>query len=271
MTHSGVEATIEIVTPERAEEWLGKNVHNRVTRDRVVAAYARDMVAGRWKLTGEAIKFSLKGVLLDGQHRLQAVIRSGQMVPMLVVRGLEGESQEVMDSGAGRTAGDALRLRGRAQYSALAAAARAALLLETSGQLDGGNQSKVTHSEILDFLDENKDLIPAVEMAASYCKAIDVPLSVLSIACWRLSRVDMHDSNLFFAKLAEKTLLSNNDPILALINRLTDIRRNNRRLDRAGYLSLIYRAWNYWRARKTVANLPIITRGGASVDIPEPK
>lgn len=265
---SVVTATVEVVKPELAEEWLGKNQVNRNVRERLVAAYARDMLAGNWRLSGEGIKFSVSGRLLDGQHRLHAVVRADVAVPMLIVRGLADNTQQVMDSGAGRTAGDALRLLGEGNYSSLAAAARLGLLFEQKKL--SGNGEKITHTEILDFIHANQDLRYAVDLGVSWRQAIDVPISVLIVAIWRLYRINAEDCLSFFSQLANKTGLRSGDPVLALLNRLTEVRRNNRRLDRAGYLSLIFRAWNYWRTRNPVQSLPITTREGP-VDVPEPR
>lgn len=268
MTVKTVEATLHDVDPATAEKWLGKNQINRNLRDRVVSAYARDMTAGRWRLSGEAVKFAKDGKLLDGQHRLHAVVRSGVTVRLLVVRGLDDDVQDVIDSGASRSAGDALKLHGEANYSSLAAAARIAIDY-VSGQLDR-KLVRITHSEVIGFVEANPELRAAVDTASSLRNQIDVPISVLSLAIWRLNQIDQEDCELFMGQLAEKTYLRKGDAVLALMNRLSEVRRSGRRIDRSGYLSLIFRAWNYWRARKSVQTLPIATRGG-DVDIPEPK
>lgn len=269
MNDGPLDVSVQDVTPKLAERWLGKNDRNRHIRQRSVDSYARDMENGQWRLTGEAIKFSRTGRLLDGQHRLLAVVQSGRTVQMVVVKGLEDKVQEVIDSGAARTVGDALRMRGEGLYSSLAAAARLALLYEI-GSIDSSNV-RLTHSEVLEFVDRNTDLRAAVEQAVSYRNHIDVPVSVLSLAVWRLNRVDPDDAFLFISQLAEKTDLKAGDAILALHNRLTEVRRNSRIMARADYLSLIFRAWNRWRAGEKIANLPIRTRDGSSVDVPEPK
>ena len=260
-------AHVEKVTPQLAEEWIGKNVHNRVIRERPVAAYARDMAAGRWMLSGETIKFAVDGSLLDGQHRLHAVIRADTPVEMLVVRGVEPAAQEVMDSGVARTAGDAIRLRGdTSHYTAVAAAARMCVLVESGRSIDGGGM-RVTTPEMLEFIDANPALVTAVDMATAYRSHIDIPYSVLSYAVWRLSQVDFDACNLFITRVADKTDLTKGDSILALINRLAEIRRNGRRASRSDYLSLLFRAWNYWRDGRQVTSLPLTTRGES---IPEP-
>lgn len=269
MADKTVQANVEAVTPESAEEWLGKNLANRNVRARVVDSYARDMQNGRWQLTGEPIKFSVNGRLLDGQHRLQAVMAAGVPINMLVVRGLPDSRQSVMDSGARRTAGDALRLRGEAHYSAMAAAARLAIVFESGQPLDG-RSSSVTHTEILEFVDARPDFREAVNVANHYKHTIDVPPSVLSLAVWMLARIDVEDCNKFIAQIAEKTHMKKGDAILALINRLQEIRRSGRRATGGDYLSLLFRAWNYWRAGKSVDSFPI-RKGGAAVNIPEPE
>lgn len=262
-----VTAQVEKVTPEIAEEWLGKNQHNRNIRTTIVSAYARDMAAGRWRLSGEAVKFANTGELLDGQHRLHAVLESGAAVELLVVRGVDPAAQEVMDSGTARTAADALRLRGVSSYPVLASAARLCILIEAGRSPDAGGV-KVTTPEILDFTESHPDLLPAVELASQYRNHIDVPLSVLAYAVWRLSTVNVEACNEFVHKVAEKTYLAKGDPVLALINRLTEIRRNGRIAARSDYLSLIFRAWNHWRSGTQVNTLPLGTRGET---IPEPR
>lgn len=98
-----MEANIEIITPELAEVYLGKNSNNyRKISRQIVLAYAADMKTGNWKLNGEAIKFNKSGFLVDGQHRLNAVVRSGVSVPMLVIRGVEDDVQ-TYDIGKGRS------------------------------------------------------------------------------------------------------------------------------------------------------------------------
>lgn len=70
-----------LVTPELAAEWLNHNTRNREKRPKRIAAYARDMAAGRWRRSGEAIKFAPDGTLLDGQNRHPAPRRPQRVRP----------------------------------------------------------------------------------------------------------------------------------------------------------------------------------------------
>lgn len=102
--------TIEVITPDIAQQYLSKNTTNRQLRQKVVSQYARDMRLGSWQLTHQGIAFNCDGTLLDGQHRLAAIIESGASIPMLVARGIASQSQLVMDDHLKRTTGDSLSL-----------------------------------------------------------------------------------------------------------------------------------------------------------------
>src|SRR5688500_13425048 len=99
------EPTIEkvTITPQMAKDWLAANTHNRKLRDHHVVALSRDMKAGRWHDTGTPIKFDRAGVLLDGQHRLEAIVLADVPIQMWVFRGLESEVQDYMDTGLRRS------------------------------------------------------------------------------------------------------------------------------------------------------------------------
>lgn len=98
------------VTPDQATKWLEGNTHNRALRQNVVERYARDIKAGKWRLTHEAIAFGPDGCLIDGQHRLWAIIEANTPARLLVVRGVSLEALRVINSGLVRSTGDHLRL-----------------------------------------------------------------------------------------------------------------------------------------------------------------
>lgn len=97
------------VTPDLAQAWLHGHSNYRPISRRHVAYLAAEMARGRWKLTGEPIVFDAGGHLLDGQHRLSAIVRSGVAVTMLVVSGVAEDALPVMDQGKARNARDVLR------------------------------------------------------------------------------------------------------------------------------------------------------------------
>jgi hypothetical protein len=98
------------VTPEMARTWLVINNFNRPKRPETVAKYVRQIREGRWKLTHQGIAFTEDGVLLDGQHRLFAIIECGETLPLRVSINEPAENFEVIDCGKTRTNLDAVRM-----------------------------------------------------------------------------------------------------------------------------------------------------------------
>lgn len=93
------------VTPETARRWLGQNTaSNRNISKRTVEAYAREMTAGNWKLTHQGIAFNQSGELVDGQHRLHAIVLANVPVTFKVTTGLALEYNSPIDFGYGRSA-----------------------------------------------------------------------------------------------------------------------------------------------------------------------
>lgn len=101
------------ITPEVASFMLSKNLYNRQLRPRVVERYAKDIIENRWQSqTGETIKISTIGTLLDGQHRLHAIVKANKPVVMTIASEIDESAFEVIDTGAKRTGGDALHFAG---------------------------------------------------------------------------------------------------------------------------------------------------------------
>lgn len=112
---------IERITPAMARKWLEDyNNTNRPLRKGRVEALATDIKEGRWFLDGSAIRFNGDGSLLDGQHRLSAIVVAKKPVRTFVVRGIDKDSMTVIDSGAKRTLGDYLRIEGYKSTALLA-------------------------------------------------------------------------------------------------------------------------------------------------------
>lgn len=263
----GITVHVVAVTPILAERWLERNVHNRNRRNPLVDLYARDMAEGRWQLTGEPIKFATNGDLLDGQHRLAAVVKAGAVVHMLVVEGLTSESQDVMDTGARRTPADALGLNGYANAKTLAATARLVRawgegLLRDPGHGTNNSWAKYTNSEIQEFIFENPDLEEAVVHMLSIRRCLDIAPSVAAACCWWFSRIDADACAEFFRSLAENDTNGPGDPRHTLIKRLGNARRSGESLRARPQVYLVVRAWNAWREGATLSVLRGVRDGG---------
>jgi hypothetical protein len=101
-----------LVTPDIAREWLKVNSGNRNVRQATVKYLADQIRVGRFERIGDGIDFHYDGRLLNGQHRLLAIIMADMAVELLVVPGLSDEAYTVRDRGNNKSASDVLHLPG---------------------------------------------------------------------------------------------------------------------------------------------------------------
>jgi hypothetical protein len=103
------------ITEQIANDWLKSNRKNRKLKEKTVTAYNIDMRNNAWLLTHQGIAFDEHGNLVDGQHRLMAILQSKRPVTMLVSFGWPtGEKRKTMDAvdrGVQRSLADQLALQ----------------------------------------------------------------------------------------------------------------------------------------------------------------
>lgn len=113
------------VTPEIAQKLLKKNIGNRDVRPGMVKRFAQDIEAGHWLANGQPIHITKGSIFGNGQHRLQAIIETGQTLRMLVVEGLTEDALDTIDEGNRKTPSDRLKRRGVKRYKLVSASLNA--------------------------------------------------------------------------------------------------------------------------------------------------
>ncbi|WP_119581513.1 hypothetical protein [Streptomyces europaeiscabiei] len=251
----GPTAVVIDVTPALAREWLRNNTHNRKLRDRAVADYARDMTAGHWTLNGEAIKFATDGTVLDGQHRLRAVIDADTTVQMLIVVGLDPAAQETMDTGRKRTTGDVMGLRGEANAHTLAAVLRR-IWAWKSGDYRFGGTYAATNRECADLLAQHPEIRRSTEIAVRTRNAFPhIPQSSLGVAHHLFSTLALDEAAWFFQRIADGAELPLGHPGLALRARVTSERLDSVRMPESRHMAYLIRTWNAVREGRSLDRL----------------
>lgn len=116
--NGGIETRWMDVTPELARGWLRNNLVNRNLSEATVVGYAREMKAGNFVATHQGIAFNDAEELIDGQHKLTAIVLSGVTVRFMVTFGLPKQItgknftvMDVIDRGRPRSVGDQLRIQ----------------------------------------------------------------------------------------------------------------------------------------------------------------
>ena len=258
--------TLERVDPKRAALWLKQNIHNRVLSRPVIAGYARQMRNGLWLANGDVIRFSDTGVILDGQHRLLAIVESGVTLDLWVARGLPMAAQVTMDLQRKRTAGDSLGLEGYMNGNALAALVRMVYRWdfgERSLYGFSGSTNHLSTSEVLEVVRGDKD--PYSETVVRSRTSLLPPraLGTLSILA---NRTDALLANHFIQSFHDGANLEPDSPILAL--RKYCIRNSldkTKTLTTGMYLNACVRSWNAYATNKPMSQVG----GWKSEKVPE--
>lgn len=146
-----ITTTREVITPEIAAEYLKRNTFNRPLIKRAVQIYADTIRKGQWLLTSQGISFNNNGELIDGQHRLTAIIEAGIPVEMLVFRGVSNAAFQVLDTGKNRNAGHILAMAGVKSAQGMSSVLRWTYNFDKHLSLfDGGKTYKtLTNKDIL--------------------------------------------------------------------------------------------------------------------------
>lgn len=103
-----MEIQIVAITPKLAGEFLTRNASNRRVRPGHVSALSAVMSAGQFQSTHQGIALNTQGEVVDGQHRLMAIVKSGITVKMPVAYGVNAEhyGHLMIDVGMNRSTAD---------------------------------------------------------------------------------------------------------------------------------------------------------------------
>jgi hypothetical protein len=153
------------IDPPLAKEMLKRNKQNRRYRDTRAEKLAEDMRNGLWRRTGEAISFLRDGILLSGQHRLNAIIKSGTTQEFTVAFCADSDATMFEGVGVKFTANDHLARNG---FRNLADANGGAIIRHMRLAFNNPRGGLRAH-EVINFADKYKE---SVSFAAECFKGI---------------------------------------------------------------------------------------------------
>ncbi len=257
------------VGPELARQWLEHNTANRSVRPARVKEYALAMQEGRWLYTADPIRFDSDGRLIDGQHRLKAVVKSGCTVELHVVRGLEPQAQDAVDTGAARTASDALKVKGFKHGPQLAVTVPIVNWLLKGG----GFAASYSRDDIVYWVQVHEGLDEAVDLAYRNRNLLPCQLAPFAATHYAARAVasDPAVADRFFVEQMVETIgLSSGAPALATRRYLLGLREDKRgagKEAKAGTVLALLAGYSAFRAGKSLFTLRP-PRGGWPVDEP---
>lgn len=249
-----VTSIVELITPEKAQKYLATSKGNRNISQKFVDIYAQAMRKGEWMLNGVPIVFDEDGALIDGHHRLHAVIKAGVPIQSSVTRGVQETSFTTFDCGRNRNLGQLIGMQGVKNYTAVASAVATSYKL-ANGYIVGENHGMEktaanTNTKMMEMYEEDKELYQkAGNFATSIRKNCNLlEISIIGGMTHHLVRRCGYDFELvanFFRQICSFET-SPNVMCNLMRKKLCENKSAIKKLKRSVMVALIIKTWNFY-------------------------
>lgn len=248
----------EIITPAMAKDMLKRNPLNRNIRERHLKRLEKSIKDDQWQENGQGILIAKDGTIIDGQHRLTAVVNTKKSIVSLVVRNLSPAVKETIDLGAQRTCADHLKMQG---YTGpvFALAAAAGVCLNFKNGVYAEQRQKVSPHEMLHYLKSNRGILKSAQIFSNNLEFMQLLPQSVSIACHYLfSQIHKSRAEGFFYQLMTGEGITKTSPVLKLRNELISMRGNGKRgeINRKVFMWYMTEAFQAFLENKCVDSLP---------------
>lgn len=245
---------------------LELNSANRPLSKPVVRSFAEVMRRGDWRVTHQGIAFDTNGVLVDGQHRLAAVVEAGVPVEMTVFTEVPPDTFDVLDTGKRRNAADALAIEGEKSTFMLGSMLRSVWLYENRSDASwSGRAATVTNHQILQTLSEHPGIRDFVVVGERIAAETGMIKSAAGAASYLVEQASTASVQEWLDRLVDGAGLGQTDPRLVFRNTMQRMARKKagqvqRRRDTREHMTLYVKAFNAWAAGQTLQHLRFTTR-----------
>lgn len=288
LTEAGNLFRVEVVqmTPERAERLLDQNTRNRAVKHNREKNYAGQMRNGDWRVDGNPIRVGRDGVLLDGQHRLYAIVESGTTQTVILVTGLEPESMAAIDTGVSRSLADLLKIRipdlrqelnlgslSRAFYIRSLGEPMSSVFASSSAAVQ--QNPRITNSRIIDYFVSERVVIERLYKYADGVRRArpnwtGCTTRVIAVVRRELEVIDFADADYFFERIKDGAKLDVDDPIMAVIRFGDRVAKNRDQAPSAEtWAALLIKAWNAYRSGRKMHSLSYRSTGPTAEAFPD--
>jgi hypothetical protein len=257
------------ITPEDAARWLKCNHNNRPVRRGHVKFLAGEILNGNWQVNGQGIVISDNEEVLDGQHRLMAVIESGIAIKTLVIYGIDKAAFKTIDTGAVRTGADALSLWYPDIQQGITKAVGAAVAW--CNRMDMGfsasNKTKTSNTEVLAYVAAHPSMWRCAEVLQGLprdARPVSLGMGTAAYEMFQRKDVDIADRFMYAFFTGENLALTSPEYILRAI-----LQKDSQRL--SSYpadikMKMIVKAWNLRRRGRDETSRQAITLGPGDPD-----
>ena len=260
MNSSIIKTGVELITPEIAREYLKANTANRPMSNAHIERIAQQMAKGQFILNGESIIFSDEGVLMQGQHRLAACIKSNTSFQTVVVRGIPYNAFFTLDSGRARSISDVFAIQGTPDYSKMSSIVNSYIRLHTGVNSYTGRESMKnlmsTKKDIFDVYQSHIELFTEIKLFSNRCydklrllKMAEIGGIMAYLIIDLKHPQDFVES--FFTMLFFNSNV-NNEAVNILRTKLINDLASERRMTPKYKLSIIIKCWNAYVENKEI-------------------
>ncbi|KKN35654.1 hypothetical protein LCGC14_0781510 [marine sediment metagenome] len=267
-------AKVERITPTIAKKWL-KDLNyedNRNINDSKVRFLARQLEAGHWILNGATICFDVEGSMIDGQHRLAAIIMAKKPADTFIVRGLQTEAYTTIDQGWKRSHSQILAASGVKWASQVVSTSKFVWTYESDGVIMKKRVLEISVDEVQLVLEYKPEINEAVKLIMENKLHRLLHGGIAAYTAWHLLKINEAKAIEFFNSLGDGANLKKGHPVLVLRDRLMKGKIEKTMWDNMEVFSFLVRAWNAFMAGKTITCLRLKTKGrGGTKEIQLPK
>lgn len=258
------------ITPKDAADLLKLNTDNRSQRKGNIERIKRDIKNGQYLLNGDTIVISTENVLLNGQHRLEAIAAGTTAVDVVILTGVVPEAFATIDNHRPRSLSDYFKIYGEHDHS------RVAQLVSRAERWDNGahgsdlaaGSKRKTDQEYLDYFENNKDsILGALRKPQSYPR---ISPAITSIFRYIIGEEHKDACDAYLREVSTGVPTNPTDKTTVRVSKLKDaiitIHGSDNGRNKGHYLlGTLLVGWNKTQEGKTVTKKPF--EGG---DLPEP-
>ncbi|OSM04457.1 hypothetical protein [Magnetofaba australis] len=250
-----ISACVMHITPALAQQWLERNVKNRSLKKRHLHELVSVLENNHWRLNGESICFSKHGELLDGQHRLHAIEKSGIAAAAIVVFGVDNGVMRTYDQGSKRTTADHLNINGEKHYVNLGAALRLLYMWSTEQFHKDGPKFSPDQETLENLLQEHPKLRESIQFGNKARRFINVANGAVLHFLFRRTQYVMNSdketpaADHFFNKLTTGENITKQDSVYRLREALL-VNQTSKKLNSVQVRAMTIKAWNLFAQGK---------------------
>lgn len=269
-TREKLKISVRMINPTVAKTMLGHMVDNRSVSPARVKRYEGAMRRGEWQV-GDPIMVNGDGRVIEGQHRLHAVIKCGMSIRFAVIEGYDPKKTfGVVGGGKERSAKDWFSILGDKNPSVRASAMRL-LNADRRGTIENVAQTTgVTPKQLVDLRDEVCEQLDESMAAVPTLMGRVVSRAVMVYCHFTFAEKDKALADVFMDALATGEQLRGTDPIYGLREQFLRVKADRTaQMRQQTIIALTRKAWNMTRADKRLKRSGQPLRFQANEDFPE--